>query len=132
MFVDFDGDTINDEEHVAYIATTTESEIQKTYTIDEIVIELNFLKEKIAKSSIRQKFKDRYILKVDATLRKIKKYDSKNPKQYSSVIYTSLESIIKEIQTGFKNYKGGLKIEEASVLHVGFGKIFLMFLNLRQ
>lgn len=132
MSVDFDGDSVIEEEYAPKVATTTESEIQRTYTIEEIVAELNLLKEKITKSDIRQKFKDRYVLKVDATLRKIKKYDSKNPKGYSSAVYISLESIIKEIQTGFRNYKGGLHIKEASVLHVGFGKIYLMFLNLRQ
>ncbi len=130
LVIDFNGDSAADENLLPDIATTTQGYFQRKYKIDEIINELHKLKTTIQQGPTRQKFKDRYVLKIDSLLRRIRVYDVRNPIQYSSTIHNSLQSIIEEVQTGYKNYKGGINLEEASLLHVGFGKIYLMFLNL--
>lgn len=132
LLIDENSDGVTDATTTAVVATTTVSDPEiEEYSIEDIKRELVILRGRIQSSSIEKKFKERYVLKVNSLLRRIDAYGVENPKKYASVVQKSLASIIEEVQASYRNYRGGMKLQDASTLYTGFFKVYRMFMFLK-
>ncbi|MBU3668651.1 MAG: hypothetical protein FGM57_01645 [Candidatus Taylorbacteria bacterium] len=129
---DYEGDGVVDAASIPIVATSTYSDIAvEEYSINDIKVELRALRTRIQSGIVTKKFADRYVLKINAILRRIDAYPISNSKAYSKSIQVSLDSIVKEIEKSYKNYRGGMSLKDASFLYPGFFKIYKMFVYLK-